>query len=65
MKTTLKYNLPGNIVAKSGYSASKRSNIESKMTQDHQHDVTYYVKFPKKPVGSIPLVRQEGDCLNM
>ena len=49
MKTTLKYNLPNNIVTKRAYSASKLSNkfnIKSKIKQDHQHDVTYYVKLP-------------------
>ena len=47
MKTTLKYNLPNNIVTKSAYSASKRSNIKSKIKQDHQHDFTCYIKCPK------------------
>ena len=49
MKTTLKYNLPNNIVIKAAYFTSKLSskcNIKSKMKQDHQHDVTYYVKCP-------------------
>ena len=47
MKTTLTYNLPNNLVMKSAYSASKlnnKFNIKSKIKQDHQHDVTYYVK---------------------
>ena len=51
MKTTLKYNLPNNIVTKSAYSASKLSNkfnIKLKIKQDHQHDVTYYVKCPEE-----------------
>ena len=48
MKTALKYNSPNNIVTKSAYSASKRSNkfnIRSKIKQHHQHGVTYYVKY--------------------
>ena len=51
MKTTLKNNLPKNIVTKSGYSASKLSNkfnIKSKIKEDHQDDVTYYVKCPEE-----------------
>ena len=47
IKKPLKYNLPNNIVTKSAYSASKLSNkfnIKSKIKQDYQHDVTYYVK---------------------
>ena len=48
MKTALKYNLPNNMVTKSTYSASKRSNIKSKIKQNHQHDVTYYVKCPRE-----------------
>ena len=49
MKTTLKYNLPSNIVTKSAYPASNLSNkfnIILKIKQDHQHDVTYYAKCP-------------------
>ena len=48
MKTTLKYNLPSNVVSKSAYSASKLSNkfnIKWKIKHDHHH-VTYYVKCP-------------------
>ena len=48
MKTTLKYNLPSNVVSKSAYSASKLSNkfnIKWKIKHDHHH-VTYYVKHP-------------------
>ena len=48
MKTTLKYNLPSNVVSKSAYSASKLSNkfnIKWKIKHDHHH-VTYYVKYP-------------------
>ena len=51
MKRTLKYNLPNNIVTKSAYSASKLSNkfnIKLKIKQDHQHDITYYVKCPEE-----------------
>ena len=50
-KTTLKYNLSNNIVTKSAYSVSTLSNkfnIKSKIKQDHQHDVTYYVKYRKE-----------------
>ena len=49
MKTTLKDNLPSNIVTKSAYPASNLSNkfnIILKIKQDHQHDVTYYAKCP-------------------
>ena len=49
MKTTLKYNLPNNIVTKSAHSASKLSNkftIISKIKHDHHYDVAYYVKCP-------------------
>ena len=48
MKTALKYHSPNNIVTKSAYSASKWSNkfnIKSKIKRDHQHDITYYVKY--------------------
>ena len=51
IKKSLKYNLPNNIVTKSAYSASKLSNkfkIKSKIKQDHQHDVTYYIKSPEE-----------------
>ena len=51
MKRALKYHSPNNIVTKSAYSASKRSNkfnIRSKIKQHHQHDVTYYVKYLEK-----------------
>ena len=64
MNTTLKYNLPNNIVMESAYSASKLSNkfnIKWKIKQDHQH-VTYVLK---KPVGKITLARQQEDCLKM
>ena len=51
VKTILKYNLPNNTVTKSAYSASKLSNkfnVKSKIKQDHQHVVTYYVKCPEE-----------------
>ena len=38
-------------MTKSAYSASKLSskfNIKSKIKQDHQHDVTYFVKCPEE-----------------
>ena len=39
------------VVTKSAYSVrelSNKFNIKSKIKQDHQHDVTYYVKCPEE-----------------
>ena len=50
MKTTLKNNLPNNMITKSAYSASRLIffKIKLKIKQNHQHDVIYYAKCPEE-----------------